>query len=359
MQDFHSSLMPTGAIAPIILFFEPPLKQQTGGLQAALESLRTALPNAGINPVVSSSIPEKPDSQTIAHFHGLWQPSHAMLAARCRSRGIPYLVSTHGMLEPWAWRHKRWKKQPYFYLIERRFLTGARYLLATAEAEVSHLAGFFPRADIQLISLGITGDARPDYASARLHFGWRDDEWILLFLSRIHEKKGLELLLDALAALEPARPPSLRLVIVGGGEPQYVNRLKARCAAKKSKLPRIEWHGERWGMEKWSYFQGADLFCLPTHSENFGLVVLEACQVGTPPLTTTATPWTSMLNEGRGYIAEPDSESVGSALRTAFQDGKADAARRESLARWAHTTFSWDLLAERYAALYRRIASTH
>ncbi len=202
----------------------------------------------------------------------------------------------------------------------------------------------------------MTGDARPDYAAARSHFGWSDDEWILLFLSRIHEKKGLELLLDALEAPETTQSISLRLVIVGGGEPHYVNRLKARCAAKKSKLPSIEWHGERWGVEKWKYFQGADLFCLPTHSENFGLAVLEACQVGTPPLTTTATPWSSALKDGLGYIAEPDAASIGNALRKAFQDGKANASRRESLARWADTRFSWNRLAEKYAALYRRLA---
>lgn len=350
--------MPISADSPRVLFFEPPLNRQTGGLQAALESLRTALPAAGIEPVVSSSIPEKLDPRVIAHFQGLWQPSHAGLAAKCRARGIPYLVSTHGMLEPWAWHHKRWKKRPYFYLIERRYLARARCLLATAEAEARNLAVFFPNTDIQFIPLGMTGDARPDYSTARLHFGWRDDEWILLFLSRIHEKKGLELLLDALADSESARPSSLRLVIVGGGAPRYVNRLKAQCAAKQARLPRIEWHGERWGKEKWKYFQGADLFCLPSHSENFGLAVLDACQVGTPPVTTTATPWSSMLTEGRGYIAAPDAQSVEGALRKAFQDGKADIARRESIARWAHTNFSWDRLAVSYSALYRKIAST-
>jgi glycosyltransferase involved in cell wall biosynthesis len=348
--------MPSRISSPKVLFFEPPIKHQTGGLRAALESLRTALPMAGIEAFVSSSVPEKPESQTIAHFHGLWQPAHVRRAAGCRALGIPYLVSTHGMLEPWAWRHKRWKKLPYFYFVERQFLIGARYLLATADAEARNLAGFFPNTKIHVIPLGITGNARPDYKAARSNLGWKDDEWVLLFLSRIHEKKGLELLLDALAHLRTSRPLSMRLVIVGGGETRYVRRLKARCAARQRELPEIEWHGEQWGLEKWKYFQGADLFCLPTHSENFGLAVLEACQVGTPALTTTATPWASTLVQGRGYIANPDTESVKTALRTAFEDGKADNARRNSLARWAHATFSWDHLAERYAAVYRETA---
>ena len=349
--------MPARASFSKVYFFEPPLELQTGGLQAALEGLRTALPKVGIEPVLAKSFPEFSASNAIAHFHGLWQPSHARQAARCRARAIPYLVSPHGMLEPWAWRHKRWKKLPYFCIIERRFLKGAQCLLATAATEARNLAGFFPKGNIRILPLGLTGNQSPDYAAARSSLGWKENEWILLFLSRIHQKKGLDILLEALVNIGITQPRPMRLVIIGGGERRYVHSLKTRCIALKDTLPGIEWHGEIWGAEKWRYLQGADLFCLPTHSENFGLAVLEACQVGTPALTTTATPWASMLAEGRGYIAEPDPESVAIALKTAFSDGKADPARRHALARWAHSTFSWEHLAERYAALYEEIAN--
>jgi glycosyltransferase involved in cell wall biosynthesis len=96
----------------------------------------------------------------------------------------------------------------------------------------------------------------------------------------LHPKKGLDLLLRALAVTE--LPEMSRLVIVGGGDPYYVSKLRSLAASLADRLPKIDWVGEVWGAARWPYFQGANLFCLPTHSENFGLAVLEACQVGTP-----------------------------------------------------------------------------
>src|SRR4029434_11266956 len=112
-----------------------------------------------------------------------------------------------------------------------------------------------------------------------------------------------DLLLDALATTE--LPPETRLVIVGGGEPAYVHSLRSAANSLATRLPRIDWIGEIWGDARWPYLQGADLFCLPSHSENFGLTLLEACQVGTPVLTTTATPWGEWLRSDLVFIAEP------------------------------------------------------
>ena len=76
--------------------------------------------------------------------------------------------------------------------------------------------------------------------------------------------------------------------ITSGGLRRFAERTPPHCR-------RIEWKGAVWGEARWPYFQGADLFCLPTHSENFGLAILDACQVGTPALTTTETPWSEAL----------------------------------------------------------------
>lgn len=340
-----------------ILFFEPPKKLQTGGLQAALESLRRNLDRAGVAIRVADRLPDQPLSGTVAHFHGLWQPSHARIAKCCRNEGVPYIVSPHGMLEPWAWRHKRWKKLPYFRIVERRFLAHASCLLATAAPEAENLRGFFPEARVETIPLGLTGTARPAYTESRRILGWENDEWILVFLSRIHPKKGIEILIDALAGLGVSRPARLRLVIVGGGAETYLRHLKAQCASRAAELPTVDWIGEVWGEEKWRYLQGADLFLLPTYSENFGLAVLEACQVGTRALTTTATPWGPFLADGRGYIAEPTAESVAESLAEAFKDGKTTPGQRKELADWAHTTFDWNKLAGEYCALYQSLAA--
>jgi glycosyltransferase involved in cell wall biosynthesis len=328
-----------------IHFFEPPPAQRIGGLDAAIGNLRAALVRAGVE--VDGTLPGDDSLDHVIHFHGLWQPAHARLARQCHARGWPFVISPHGMLEPWAVRHKWWKKWPYFHLVEKHHLASTGALLATAPSEARRLQRLIPRQRIETLPLGLTGDARPNYTAAREALGWPAGERVLLFLSRLHVKKGLEMLLHALATIET--PPETRLVIVGGGEDRYVRSLHAVATNLASSLPRVDWIGEVWGEERWKFFQGADLFCLPSYSENFGLAVLEACQVGTPALTTTTTPWSDLLGEARGFICEPRIASIGEQLSRFFSTPRAP---REALSDWAWQTFHWDALAPRYLALY-------
>ena len=332
------------------VFFVPPPEQRIGGLDAAISGLRGALQRAGIT--VGEELPDH-DAGCVAHFHGLWQSGHARLARECRARGIPCVVSPHGMLEPWAWRHKRWKKWPYFHLVEKRHLARAQALLATAPQEAGRLRGFVPGQRIETLPLGLTGTAKPDYQAARRQLGWTEAERVLLFLSRIHVKKGLDLLLQALATMEISGP--VRLVIVGEGEPEYLEQLKKLAEEKSRSLPRLDWVGAVWGEERWKYFQGADLFCLPTHSENFGLAVLEACQVGTPALTTVETPWAETLAGGRGFICRPCVEDIRNELARFFSGNRWSPEARVALAEWAWAHFHWDALAVRYVDFYRSL----
>jgi glycosyltransferase involved in cell wall biosynthesis len=333
----------------IVHHLQPPPAQREGGLDAAIQGLCAALENAGVK--IDYELPATFVPGSVVHLHGLWQPSYVAAARRCREQRVPYIVSPHGMLEPWAWRHKWWKKWPYYHLFEKRLLRGAAALLATGDQEAARLRDRLPGQCVETLPLGLTGEARPDYEAARARLGWPAGERVLLFLSRLHPKKGVELLLEALAA-QPAAAPR-RLVVVGAGEPAYVRSLKALAARLAPRLPRIDWIGPVWGEDRWSYFQGADLFCLPTFSENFGLAVLEALQVGTPVLTTRTTPWGSQLEPPRGFICDPQSGSVGEALRTWLAQPVAPAAVRAQIAECAHARFAWENLIESYLALYR------
>jgi glycosyltransferase involved in cell wall biosynthesis len=338
-----------------IHFFEPPPAQKAGGLDAAISSLGAAMRQLGHDVHVNADLPAEPTG-AVVHFHGLWQRNFPALARECMRRGIPYVVSPHGMLEPWACRKKWWKKWPYFHFVEKRWMARAACVLATAKPEAERLAGFFPRSRIESLPLGLTADKRPDYAAARARLGWSTGETVLLFLSRIHEKKGLDLLLAALAGLHGKVPRATRLVIVGPEEqPEYAARCRELIARNERRLPRADWIGPVWGEDRWSYFQGADLFCLPTHSENFGLAVLESCQVGTPALTTTETPWRDVLTGGRGYIARPDVADIRQRLAEFLVEPGWTQERRQALSAWAWSEFDWARLAPRYASLYESL----
>lgn len=331
-------------------FFQPPAPQRIGGLDAAIQNLRAELEAHEV--VVDDELPSGGPGHLV-HFHGLWQIDHARKARECRRRGLPYVVSPHGMLEPWAWSHKWWKKWPYFQLIEKSHLASAAAVLATGMKEAARLRRFAAYQRIDSLPLGLSGDARPNYKAARHELGWAPEEIVLLFLSRLHVKKGPDLLLQALASMK--WPAVTRLVIVGDGESAYVESLKRFATDRAGNLPRIDWIGAVWGEARWKYFQGADLFCLPTHSENFGLAVLEASQVGTRTLTTVETPWSEELAEGRGLIVTPQVNAIRAGLAAYFSSPRPTETQRTELADWAWNRFAWKELAPRYTAFYASI----
>jgi glycosyltransferase involved in cell wall biosynthesis len=333
-------------------FFVPPPDQRVGGLDLAINTLREALQATGLNVEID---PRQIDNFDIVHFHGLWQPRFISIANDCRRSRKPYIVSPHGMLEPWAWRHRWWKKWPYFLLVERRFLEGSAAILATSQIEEEHLRHFHFETPLATIPLGLASDFKENYALARSELGWSDNEFVLLYLSRIHPKKGLHLLLSALASLRIDRS-QYRLVIVGDGPRDYLRRLHRFADRHQNALPRIEWLGPIWGDLKWKYLQAADLFCLPTQSENFGFAILESCQVGTPAFTTSETPWKAFLKAQEFPVATPTLESVREMLDKFLIAGRITPDRRERLAQQARTEFDWGNVSLRYLAFYARIA---
>jgi glycosyltransferase involved in cell wall biosynthesis len=329
-------------------FYVPPARQRIGGLDQAILGLQQHL---------DCSVelePADPSACDIIHFHGLWQPRFRALAVRCESESIPYVVSPHGMLEPWAWQHKWWKKFPYYFLFERKFLAGAAGIVATSDLEKKNLQRFGPFPAIDVIPLSITAEHGPEYAPARRSLGWADDEFVLLFLSRLHQKKGLHLLLLALRKLSLPKS-ALRVAVVGDGSKNYKQRLARFIRLNRSRLPAIEFFGPIWGPEKWLFLQGADLFCLPSFSENFGLVILEACQVGTPVLTTVETPWQTLLQE-RGFpVVRPSAEAILGGMTYFLERGKTTPAERHALAQQVHRKFAPRLVSDQYLNYYRAI----
>lgn len=344
---------------PHVLFAEPPPEEAKGGIDLAMETIEMYLDRKGGRLTRKATLDDvkAASGSCIVHFHGLWQLDHSWMSRWCRANDVPYVVSPHGMLEPWAWRHKRWKKWPYYKLLEQFHLRGAAHVLATSPQEADNLEPFVPEKSIRTISLAITEDVGPDYEAARTRWGWGTDEDVLVYLSRLSEKKGMHLLLKSLASLPAEQTEGLRLVVVGDGPDGYRERLRRIEETYADALPPIDWEGPVWGDEKWTYLQGADLFCLPTHSENFGLVVLEACQVGTPVLTTTGTPWGFLDGWGGGLIAEPETSSLQSALdryTTSFSWSTED---REQLASRTRDRFSLSTVGAQYVEMYREVST--
>nr|WP_255420826.1 glycosyltransferase [Opitutus sp. ER46] len=339
-----------------VLFVQPPAAHRVGGIDTALSGLAQAVAPADVHVErVETLHADAAAHADLVHFHGLWERAHISARRRCVAANTPFLISPHGMLEPWAFQHRGWKKWPYFHLIERPSFKAAKAILATSDAEATQLARWFPRPQIRVLSLG--GDLPPsgNRDTARGGIGVRPEELVILFLSRCHEKKGLHLLIDALPAAARAAGRSVRLLVVGDGDPAYVNPLRSATTRWTGNL-RCTWAGACWGQEKWRYLHAADLLCLPSFSENFGLAVLEALFAGTPVLTTTGTPWASLRGALPVETIPPTTKDLQTALaRFLIQPPPTDAVRQNTRS-LAQAMFGWPALAPRYVALYRELA---
>lgn len=342
-----------------MLFVEPPAERRVGGIETALSSLAEALSKIGVA-VVRDIAPTRSRlaSADVVHFHGLWEISHRRARRWCTQLRKPMIVSPHGMLEDWAFRHRGWKKRPYFRLFERRSIARANLILATSEMETGPLLRWFPSEKIRVLPLGGHPPmALRPHAEARTRLGLSADPCVILFLSRCHEKKGLHLLIEALPKLALNLAQPIHLLVVGDGEAGYVEPLRHETSGWMGML-RCTWAGAVWGEEKWDYLSAADLLCLPSYSENFGLAVLEALFAGTPVLTTYATPWPALRGTLPLFFTQPSAPELAAALRQRIESPRASEADRAATRHEAVATFNWSTLAPRYAELYSELADS-
>lgn len=256
--------------------------------------------------------------------NGLWNYATRLARVALVGSGIPYVVYTHGMLDPWfrkRYPQKHLAKQLLWFFNEGVLLRHADRVLFTCEQE-RNLARetFFPyRANEHVIAFGAAIPQQPtdaDVAAFRAMLPALGDRRYLLFLSRIHEKKGCDLLIEAFAR-EAGRDPGLDLVIAGPDDSDLRNGLEAR-AAELGIAERIHWPGMVVGGPKFGALLGAEAFILPSHQENFGIAVAEALACECPVLISDQVNiWREIVAAGGGF-AEPDTVTGAEALISRF-----------------------------------------
>jgi glycosyltransferase involved in cell wall biosynthesis len=281
----------------------------------------------------------------IVHDHGLWLPANALAALAAWRHGVPLVVTTRGMLEPWALEHHARKKRLAWHAYQRAALGQAQLLHATAPMEADHLRALGLTAPIAVVPNGVP---LPDAPRPRTAPNGSPRQ--ALFLSRIHPKKGLLNLMDAWAAV---RPSGWRLVVAGPDEQGHRAEVEQRARARGIGAD-VTFTGPVDDDAKWDLYRASDLFVLPTFSENFGVVVAEALACGVPALTTTGAPWRVLEAERCGWWVPPEAEALAEALRDAT--ARPDAERRAMGQRGralVEARFSWTQVAADLHAAYR------
>ena len=296
----------------------------------------------------------------VVHLHVPWDPICLQLARLARQSSIPYVVSLHGMLDDWCMAQNGVKKRLFLALAGRRFLERATAVHCTAQAERDQSSKWYACGRPVVVPLifglleyqDLPGPelARQKFCSALVD----PNKPVVLYLSRLHPKKGLELLIEAAARLRDDGL-ALNLLIAGTGEPQYEQRLR-QLVRQHQLSDRVAFLGFVSGREKVSLYQGADVFVLPTSQENWGFVLLESLAAATPVVTTKGVDiWSELQSSGAAVIVDSAPEAIASAVAELL----GDPGRRRVMAQkgraWALEHLQVDRVAGHFEHLYRRV----
>jgi glycosyltransferase involved in cell wall biosynthesis len=253
--------------------------------------------------------------------NGLWNYATFAASRVLPHAGVPYFVFTHGMMDPWFRRTyplKHLAKQGFWQVCEGPLMHGAVSALFTTEEERLLARGQFWGHSYreQVVGYGTAAPPAPSQAQIEAFVARTpalDGRPYLLFLSRIHRKKGVDLLIEAFARTA-ALQPDLQIVIAGPDQESGVAALQA-LADRLGIGDRLHWPGMLQGDAKWGAFHGCDAFILPSHQENFGIVVAEALACGKPVMITyKVNIWREVEAAGAGLVESDTVEGTVAAL---------------------------------------------
>lgn len=299
----------------------------------------------------------------VLHVHGMWANANHQMVRAARSLGVRHVISPHGMLDDWSMSQGRLKKRLHLALSSGASLATAHAVHCTAQAELDQAARWFPKAKGVVIPLLFDTApmlALPGPGPARAAFPWlTPDRPTVLFLSRVNAKKGPEHLIRALAAAR-ATPP-WRLVIAGPADPPGYDAALRDLARSLNVEGDVHFTGMVQGDLKWSLYQAATLFALPTSQENFGYVLLEALACGTPVITTTGVDiWPELESSTGARIIKPGTDlpaALASTIASTIASLLADPATLERMAAagrsWALSFLDRGRILDAFEAMYR------
>ena len=284
-------------------------------------------------------------STDLVHVHGLWLMPNVYAGRAAKRAGKPLVVSPRGMVAPAALAFSRRKKAVFWRMLQGPAYAGAGVWHATSDEEAEDIRRFGVAAPIAVIPNGIdlpsTIAAHPNVAQNRT----------ILFLSRLHPKKNLPALLGAWRRIVQDLP-EWRLVIAGPDEGGHRAQLEAQVA--QFAIPRVQFAGPVYAADKAALIGCADLFVLPTLSENFGIAVAELLAAGVPAIVTKGAPWQGLQTHRAGWWIDHGVDPLEAALRKATAltpcERRAMGARGRD---WMSRDFGWDGIGNEMSAVYR------
>lgn len=285
----------------------------------------------------------------LIHIHGAWHPLFHWAARAAVVENIPYIIQPRGMLEPWSLNFRKFKKKLALIFYQKVDLRVASGFIATANQEACSISDLCQSDKIVIIPNGV------EPAIPVTVVNDKDGTKTALFMSRIHPKKGIFELIRAWASL---RPSNWVLRVVGPDDGQYFTQVR-ELISKLGLDDCVQAVGPKYGEDRGLEYSRADVFILPTYSENFGVVVAEALSYGIPVLTTTGAPWSSLAENKCGWWIEPGEKSLREVLPEVLSISKEERASMGVRAKTLAALFDWDNVAKQTFDFYLKVLASH
>lgn len=295
-----------------LVTLDNPAVLQEISFPATIHALGSAeLGNYGYSPKLVPWLLANAQQYDVVVAHGLWQYQGYATRKAMQKLNKPYWVQTHGMLDPWfkhAYPLKHLKKWLYWPWADYRVLRDAQAVLFTCEEEkrLASQSFWLYQANAEVIKYGTsTPPTTVEIFKQRFfnRYPHLQNKRIILFLSRIQEKKGCDILIEAFAKVV-AQQPDLHLVMAGPDQTSWQATLQA-LATKLNVADKITWTGMVSGDDKWAAYYASEAFILPSHQENFGIVVAEALGCGVPVLISNKINiWREIAQSHAGFVNE-------------------------------------------------------
>ncbi|CAN1210580.1 glycosyltransferase [Tumidithrix helvetica PCC 7403] len=293
----------------------------------------------------------------LLHIHAIFSYPSTIAMAIARMKGVPYINRPLGQLCAWSLQQSRFKKQIYLSAIERSNLKHCRALHLTSLQEQQEVSALGLSLPSFILPHGISIPPPLIVARSQLRqlLGISADTPIILFMSRLHAKKGLNYLIPALGKCMNLTEYPFWFILAGQGDPAYEAEVKDLL--REHGLDRCtHWAGFVTGDRKQLFLQGSDLFALTSHSENFGIVVLEAMAAGLPILTTPGVALAAEVEQYQlGIVSALDIDGIATAIADFLEQPQAFKQMGDRASQLVASQYSWDTIATKLAEVYSRI----
>ena len=292
----------------------------------------------------------------LLHVHGIFSYPSTVAMVIARAQNVPYINSPHGMLCEWSLQQKTFKKQIYLNLIEKANLYNSKVLQLNSAQEYEELELLGWNLPSFILPHGLDFPDTIANAREKLHqtLNIPLETPVILFLSRLHLKKGLDYLIPALAKLRD-RNNNFAFVLAGSGSTEYEVELD-HLLRKNYLDDRTHKLGFVGGEKKDICLQGSDLYTLTSHSENFGIAVLEALAAGTPALVTTGVALSDLVKEQNlGWVVDLEIEAIANSIQEFLDNPDVAKQKGDRAAQYVAANYSWEKIALNLKSIYENI----